>query len=181
MLSLCTLLSIEAQASLWFPVLALASLLIWWNNQCYRRAGPLLPKSSMTLFLTGPVWVRSAGCPSISPISFFLILSRNSKNTVPSCVSHLDRFPWKMMVQIILICLTTALVFLVITDVSDYRWNLVILWKNLFLTSVRKTESRTETTKAWILLIRNTFMILVRCRTLSQDLWVTTTRSITKL
>ena len=41
------------------------------------------------------------------------------------------------MVQIILICLTSALVFLVISNVSDYRRSINIIWKNLFLDDVR--------------------------------------------
>ena len=55
----------------------------------------------------------------------------------PPSLTWPDRFPWKMMVQIILICLTSALVFLVISNVSDYRRSINIIWKNLFLDDVR--------------------------------------------
>ncbi len=41
-----------------------------------------------------------------------------------------------MMIQILLIGLTTGLVILIITDVADYRRNLNIVWKKLFLDTV---------------------------------------------
>ena len=80
------------------------------------------------------------------------------------------------MVQIVLICLTTALVFLVITDVSDYRRNLSILWKNLFLTNVSSCQLRMAIMKGLIHLIRNIYTTLTKCAIIFPIQWIITTQ-----
>ena len=43
-----------------------------------------------------------------------------------------------MLIHIVLICLTTALVILIVSDVADYRRNLDIFWSTLFLDPVSR-------------------------------------------
>lgn len=84
--------------------------------------------------------------PWVSLISYYWI-HLTSSSSIVRCDFWVDRFPWKMVIHIILICLTTALVILLITDVADYRRNLEIMWSSLFLTPVISVSLRMETTK----------------------------------